>query len=64
MTTQGEAELAIARILATLEKETGALVRDISIRDFDITTFADERPQFIRQVCIRLEPLPGTHWQT
>jgi hypothetical protein len=58
-----EAQKAIARILAKLEADTGSVVRSVTIKDIDVTTFGDDRIQMQRLVALDLERLPGTRWE-
>lgn len=56
------AENKIATILAQLEAETGMLLESIQVRDLEVTTYKDQRPQWLRRVVIEMKRLPGTRW--
>lgn len=62
--TVAEAEKAVARILADLEKELDSHVEHIEIQDYEVTQFTDDRVQYLRQVAITLKRKPGTRWKT
>lgn len=57
-----QAQTEIARILASVEKEHGALVNDVSIESIDVTNLKDDRPRHVRQVRIFLSPVPACDW--
>jgi hypothetical protein len=58
------AEKEIATVLARLEVDTAMVVEEISLRDVEVTTFSDTRPQYIKSVAIEMLRLPGTRWDT
>jgi hypothetical protein len=57
-----EAEKAIAQVLKAYEEASGQLVRSVEIKNIDVTTYDSGRPEWIRQVVIDAEYLPGTNW--
>jgi len=56
------AESRIAGILAALEIETDSTVESIDIRNLEVTTITDDRPQLRRAVVIKLYRHPGSQW--
>lgn len=58
-----DAEKAIEKILADLEKEYDSYIESISIDDTEVTGHGDERPMILRRVCIELKQKPGTRWR-
>lgn len=56
------AEKEIARVLAKLESDTGMVLETIDVRDIEVTTLGDDRPQWLRRVAIEMKRLPGTRW--
>jgi len=57
-----EAEKEIAEILARFESESGTLIESIELQDTEVTTFTDDRPQWMRRVVVGWKRLPGTRW--
>ena len=57
-----EAEREVSRILAKLEADTGMLLEQLEIRDYDVTTIGDKRQQLLRRVKVQMKRLPGTRW--
>lgn len=57
-----EAEKRISKMLAELERQMDGVVESIEIRDIEITTCSDDRPQWQRRVLIEMKRLPGTRW--
>jgi hypothetical protein len=58
-----EAEMKISKVLAKLEADTGTVLERIEVRDTEVTTVGDRRPQWLRRVFIEMKPLPGTRWE-
>jgi aspartokinase-like uncharacterized kinase len=58
------AEKDIAKILAKLEEDTGAIVAQVEVRDMEVTCVDDQRPQWLRSVMINMRRVPGTRWST
>jgi hypothetical protein len=58
------AEKDIAKILAKLEEDTGAIVAQVEVRDMEVTCVDDQRPQWLRSVGINVKRVPGTRWST
>lgn len=58
-----EAETEIAKVLAKLETDTGMVLDRLEVRDTEVTTFGDRRPQWLRRVVIEMKRLPGTRWE-
>ena len=56
------AEREISRILAKLESDTGMVLDSIGVNDIEVTTFSDDRPQWLRIVTLEMKRLPGTRW--
>lgn len=59
-----EAEQEISKVLAKLEVETGMVLDRLDVRDTEVTTYGDPRPQWLRHVAIEMKRLPGTRWAT
>ena len=57
-----EAEARISKILSQVEKQFGALVQAIEIRDVEVTTMDDDRRQIRRRPVIILQTVPGSNW--
>lgn len=57
-----EAEKEISKVLARLEADTGMILDRIEVRDTEVTTIGDDRPQWLRRVAIEMKRLPGTRW--
>jgi hypothetical protein len=58
-----QAQRQIAQILASLERETGQLVEELSIYSIDVSTCVSTAQQFLRSVRVELKPIPGSTWQ-
>ncbi len=58
-----KAEKLIGGVLAELEKDTGSVVKDLSVIDIVVTEYHQDRQQLARRVQIELERLPGTKWR-
>jgi hypothetical protein len=56
------AEKEIAKILAKLETETDRVVGSIGVKDIEVTTYSDSRPQWHRRVFVEMKRRPGTRW--
>ena len=56
------AEHKIAAILEKLEAETNMVLDTIKVKDIEVTTLTDDRPQWIRHMRIEMYRLPGTRW--
>lgn len=59
-----KAELQIGAILSELEKETGDIVRRISLSEVEATSIHDTNRKMLMSVEIELERLPGHQWAT
>ena len=57
-----EAEREVSRILAKLEADTGMLLEQLEIRDYDVTTIEDKRQRLLRHVKVQMKRPPGTRW--
>jgi hypothetical protein len=57
-----QAESEISAILAKLERDTGAVVESISVRDIEVTTVGDSRREIVRKVVVETCRPPGTNW--
>ena len=57
-----ETEKAVAKLLATLEANTGMVLDSIRVVDVEITNLSDTREQWARRVRIEMKRLPGTNW--
>ena len=58
----GLAEKEISEILKNLEINTGTVLNSICVKDVNMTSIEDERPQLIRRVLIEVLRQPGTKW--
>lgn len=56
------AEKEIAKILAQLEADTDMVLDMINVKDIEVTTFGDARPQWLRRVVVEMKRRPGTRW--
>ena len=56
------AEKEISKVLAKLEADTGMVLDSLNVRDIEVTTFVDDRAQWLRSVSIEMKRLPGTRW--
>lgn len=56
------AEKEISKVLAKLEADTGMVLDNLKVRDMEVTTIDDPRPQWLRRVAIEMKRLPGTRW--
>jgi hypothetical protein len=56
------AEKEISKVLAKLEADTGMVLDRLEVRDTEVTTIGDPRPQWLRRVMIEMKRLPGTRW--
>lgn len=56
------AEKEIAKVLEKLETDTGMILDQIEVKDIEITTYGDDRPQWLRRVALQMKRLPGTRW--
>jgi hypothetical protein len=61
--TVDEAELRISAILAELEKEHGATVRNLRLCINEVTTIDSDRKKFYIGARIELERMPGHMWE-
>lgn len=59
-----KAELQIGAILAELERETGEVVRGISLSQTETTALHDSNRKMLMTVEIELERLPSHEWAT
>lgn len=57
-----EAELAVAKILAQLEADTGSLVDAVNLKMVEVTNMMDKRQRFAMMVIIDLKRLPAHDW--
>lgn len=56
------AEKEISKVLAKLEADTGMVFEHLEVRDTEVTTLGDPRPQWLRRVVVEMKRLPGTRW--
>jgi hypothetical protein len=56
------AEVAVGKLLATLETETGMVLDSLIVHSIDVTSHEDERRQLLRRVRIEMHRLPGSQW--
>lgn len=56
------ATLEINRILQQLEKSTGSIVEDLSLRRIDVTSVSDNREVLQTTAMIELKRMPSQNW--
>lgn len=56
------AEKEISKVLAKLEVDADMVLDRLEVRDMEVTTIGDPRPQWLRRVVIEMKRLPGTRW--
>lgn len=57
-----DAEKEISRVLEKLEASTGMVLDRLELRDTEVTSIGDNRPQLIRHIVVEMKRLPGTCW--
>lgn len=57
-----EAQKAINKILAQLEKDTGYIVTDITLQEIEVTALGDQRSVMNKTVIVDIERTPGSDW--
>lgn len=57
-----QAQRQIADILAALERETGMLVKNVSIRSIEVRWIDDSNDQYLQSVQLEMLRLPGHGW--
>lgn len=57
-----QAQNDIARILKTLEEDTGMIVDGLCVDCIEVTAIEDDRQRFMNHVFITMRRLPGNDW--